>query len=74
MQTRRPLPVKWLAPECLEQAVFSSKSDGVLLVWRWSTGLCGRTVWAFGVLMHEIFTLGDQPYTNMDNSLVLQVR
>ena len=40
------LPVRWKAPECLRQHVYSTASD----------------VWAFGVLMYEVLTLGCRPY------------
>ncbi|RCN29682.1 hypothetical protein ANCCAN_24553 [Ancylostoma caninum] len=49
------LPLRWLAPECIMEGVFSSKSD----------------VWAFGILMYEIVGLGQKPYPSMDNSQVL---
>lgn len=44
-------PVKWAPPEVLNYTRFSSKSD----------------VWAFGVLMWEVFTGGAMPYEKMKN-------
>ncbi|XP_036396739.1 cytoplasmic tyrosine-protein kinase BMX-like [Megalops cyprinoides] len=49
-------PVKWSAPEVLNYSRFSSKSD----------------VWAYGVLMWEVYTLGKQPYELYDNSQVAE--
>ncbi|KAJ7319588.1 hypothetical protein JRQ81_019099 [Phrynocephalus forsythii] len=49
-------PVKWSAPEVFHYSKFSSKSD----------------VWAFGVLMWEVFTLGKQPYDLYDNMQVIE--
>uniref|UniRef100_A0A7M4ED69 Tyrosine-protein kinase n=1 Tax=Crocodylus porosus TaxID=8502 RepID=A0A7M4ED69_CROPO len=49
-------PVKWSAPEVFHYTKFSSKSD----------------VWAFGILMWEVFTLGKQPYELYDNMQVIQ--
>jgi epidermal growth factor receptor len=40
------LPIKWLAPECTAELIFTSKSD----------------VWAFGVTIWEVLTYGDVPY------------
>ncbi|NWH79672.1 BMX kinase, partial [Piaya cayana] len=49
-------PVKWSAPEVFHYTKFSSKSD----------------VWAFGILMWEVFTLGKQPYEFYDNMQVIE--
>ncbi len=38
-----------MAPECLIEKIFSAKSD----------------VWAFGVLMHELFT-AEEPYLGLE--------
>jgi serine/threonine protein kinase len=41
-----PLPVRWMAPEALTKSKYSEKSD----------------VWAFGVLMWELWAAGELPY------------
>ena len=48
------LPIKWAAPEILSKRKFSIKSD----------------VWAFAVLLSEVFSQGNTPYPNMDNTVV----
>ena len=45
-KSKTPLPLKWSALEVLEKGTFSEKSD----------------VWAFGVVVWEIFTRGAIPY------------
>lgn len=50
-------PIKWAAPEVLNFMRFSSKSD----------------VWAFGVLMWEVYTCGKMPYGRMRNNEVAEM-
>ncbi|XP_012686008.1 tyrosine-protein kinase ITK/TSK isoform X2 [Clupea harengus] len=49
-------PMKWSAPEVIKYCRFSSKSD----------------VWAFGILMWEVYTEGRLPYENRTNTEVLE--
>jgi len=48
------LPVRWSAPEALDDSKFSEASD----------------VWSAGVLMFEIWTEGQTPYAEMNNQKV----
>ncbi|XP_035287514.1 tyrosine-protein kinase BTK-like [Anguilla anguilla] len=49
-------PVRWSPPEVLLYSKFSSKSD----------------IWAFGVLMWEVYTLGKIPYERLSNTDIVQ--
>ena len=44
------VPVKWMAPECIHERKYSSKSD----------------VWSYGVLCWEVFSNGAKPYADMN--------
>ena len=44
------VPVKWMAPECLHDRKYTSKSD----------------VWSYGVLCWEVFSNGTKPYPGMN--------
>jgi len=48
------MPIRWTAPEALENSKFSTASD----------------VWAFGVLLHEIWTKAELPYKGWSNQRV----
>ncbi|KAG8178152.1 hypothetical protein JTE90_006291 [Oedothorax gibbosus] len=49
------LPIKWMAPETLQQRVYSSASD----------------CWSYGVVLWEIFTLGSTPYPALPHERLL---
>ncbi|XP_025831328.1 tyrosine-protein kinase Btk29A isoform X2 [Agrilus planipennis] len=49
-------PIKWAPPEVLNYTRFSSKSD----------------IWAYGVLMWEVFTCGKMPYGRLKNAEVVE--
>lgn len=40
------IPYKWTAPEALARGHYTIKSD----------------IWSFGILLHEIFSKGQEPY------------
>uniref|UniRef100_A0A3P8XXS2 Inactive tyrosine-protein kinase 7 n=1 Tax=Esox lucius TaxID=8010 RepID=A0A3P8XXS2_ESOLU len=50
------IPLRWLPAESVFDDDFSTKSD----------------VWAFGVLMWEVFSLGELPYTKLTDDQVLE--
>lgn len=55
-KSKGALPVRWMAPECLYLQVFTFKSD----------------VWAFGILLWEIVTLGSTPYPGLGAQEVIR--
>lgn len=50
------LPVRWMPPESILYGKFTTETD----------------VWAFGVLLWEVFTFAQQPYPGMTNEEVIE--
>lgn len=50
------LPVRWLAPETLKEGIYSPETD----------------MWAYGVVLWEIFNCGQTPYKALSNPEVIQ--
>ena len=55
MKSKGELPVRWTAPEALNNGVFTQQSD----------------CWSFGVLLWEIWSNGKYPYSEVDSNQVV---
>ena len=54
-RSAQTLPVRWMSPECLRGAAFSMGSD----------------VWSLGVTLWEIFAMGELPYKNYSDNIII---
>lgn len=55
LPNRRPLPVRWMAPESINNYRFTTESD----------------IWSFGIVLWELFSYGAQPYYGLTNEQVI---
>lgn len=55
-QHQQLIPLRWMAPEAVLEAEFSTKSD----------------VWSFGAFVWEVFTHAEQPYANRSDEDLLK--
>ncbi|CAJ0578279.1 unnamed protein product, partial [Mesorhabditis spiculigera] len=54
IKTSRKVPIRWLAPETVVNFTYTQKTD----------------VWAYGILVWEVYTNGDEPYAGETNQKV----
>ncbi|XP_041705250.1 inactive tyrosine-protein kinase transmembrane receptor ROR1-like [Coregonus clupeaformis] len=57
VQPKALLPIRWMPPESIAYGKFTSESD----------------IWAFGVVLWEIFSYGLQPYYGFSNQEVMEM-
>jgi len=57
VQSKSLLPVRWMPPEAIMYGKFTTESD----------------IWAFGVVLWEIFSYGLQPYYGFSNQEVIEM-
>ena len=55
IETKKHLPLRWMAPESIFEGYFTTKSD----------------VWSFGILVYEVFNFGSKPYSGIIVHIIL---
>ena len=55
LNSRSPMPVRWMSPESISDGKFTSLSD----------------VWSYGVVLWEIATLAELPFQGLSNQEVV---
>ncbi|XP_033626107.1 gamma-aminobutyric acid type B receptor subunit 1-like [Asterias rubens] len=50
------MPVRWMAPESVNEGIFTTKSD----------------IWSLGIIIYEVVTFGGFPYKDLSNAEVLE--
>ncbi|CAB0008622.1 unnamed protein product [Nesidiocoris tenuis] len=63
------MPIKWLAPECIQMRTFTHKSD----VWAFVASLTDFFLRLPGVTVWELLTYGGRPYENVPAREVLEL-
>ena len=57
IQKKRPMPVRWMAPEIFKTGKWTVATD----------------VWAYGMLLYEIFSYGKLPFADTESTQVLAI-
>lgn len=58
IETKKHLPLRWMAPESIFEGYFTTKSD----------------VWSFGILACEVFNFGSKPYSGISSHYINRYR
>ena len=60
------VPIKWMAPESIENSIYTEASDVVSTFYLYFWNIIALVLqWSFGVTVWEIFTCGRVPYSGV---------